>query len=201
MDAYVFPLSLAAAAALGLAGFTRNMLAIRLMIAAAALTGGITAWIAGQNLVVVLCLAAFVINAFRLAEIHNTSRRIRHIRHYGYNIADLRKYMKPMAVKANHMVFEKGDPADLLYLVDSGIIEVENGARVEKNGLLGETGLFTKSGTRSMGARALTDVQLGTLDADEVGRLCLNDPEFAYAIAQIMARRMADNQRRYEEGR
>ena len=44
-------------------------------------------------------------------------------------------------------------------------------------------------------------VQLGTLDADEVGRLCLNDPEFAYAIAQIMARRMADNQRRYEEGR
>ena len=198
MNEYALPLAIAAGMALAFAGFMRGMLAVRIGLALAGLAGGISAWMSGYNIVATLCFMALFASLVRLLEIHNTSRRIRHIRHYGYNIADLRKYMKPMQVKANHRVFEKGDPADRLYLVNSGMIEVDNGARIEKNGLLGEVGLFTKSGKRSMGARALSDVHLGTLDADEVSRLCLNDPEFAYAITQIMARRMADNLERQE---
>lgn len=194
-------LSLLAAGAFCLVGLLiRRVLPMRLLLLAAGIAAAIAAW-QSQSIVLALLAAATVLaNLFRIFEIHNTSRRIRHIRHYGYDVGDLRKYMKPVAFSAGETIFEKGDPADRLYLVDDGTVVIDNGAKVEKDGLLGEVGLFTRSATRSMGARAQSDVAMRMLDADEVSRLCLNDPEFAYALAQIMATRMSENLQKAQQG-
>ncbi len=175
---------------------TTRMVMLRIFLLVACICAAILAWRLDQNLVSTGFFAAATINLLRIFEIQNTSRRIRHIRYYGYNTADLAKYMKPVSFAKGEQIFAKGDPADRLYLVRSGTVGIENGARVEKNGLLGEVGLFTRSGERSMGATALSEVTAGTLNAEEASKLCLNDPEFAYAITQIMAQRMTENMRR-----
>ncbi|WP_075996467.1 Crp/Fnr family transcriptional regulator [Salaquimonas pukyongi] len=173
--------------------FARRALSMRLFLLGAGIAAALAAWFSQSMALAAIAGAAIAVNLFRIYEIHNTSRRIRHIRHYGYNVSDLRKYMRPASFSAGQTIFEKGDPADRLYLVDEGTVAIDNGAKVEKDGLLGEVGLFTRSASRSMGARALGDVKLRMLGAEEVSRLCLDDPEFAYALAQIMATRMSEN--------
>lgn len=180
--------------------FMQRALPMRLLLLLAGLAAASAAWFSQNLLLTALAIAAIVINLFRIFEIQNTSRRIRHIRHYGYDVADLRKYMKPVAFSAGETIFDKGEPADRLYLVDDGTVVIDNGAKIEKDGLLGEVGLFTRSATRSMGARAQTDVRMRMLDADDVSKLCLNDPEFAYALAQIMATRMSENLQKAQQG-
>ena len=203
MNLFSDPVSLAllAAAAFAFAGlFMQRALPMRLLLLLAGLAAASAAWFSQNLLLTALAIAAIVINLFRIFEIQNTSRRIRHIRHYGYDVADLRKYMKPVAFSAEETIFDKGEPADRLYLVDDGTVVIDNGAKIEKDGLLGEVGLFTRSATRSMGARAQTDVRMRMLDADDVSKLCLNDPEFAYALAQIMATRMSENLQKAQQG-
>ncbi|MCB1385269.1 MAG: cyclic nucleotide-binding domain-containing protein [Nitratireductor sp.] len=185
------------AAALALAGLAlKRALAMRLLLLAAGLAAALAAWRAGSVVLALIVLAGVAANLFRIFGMQNTSRRIRHIRHYGYDVSDLARYMKPQRFTAGETIFERGDPADRLYLVTSGTVGIENGARVEKNGLLGEVGLFSKAGKRSMGATALSDVELRTLSGEEVSKLCLNEPEFAYALSQIMAARMTENMAR-----
>ena len=203
MNLFSDPVSLAllAAAAFAFAGlFMQRALPMRLFLLLASIAAASAAWFSQNLLLTALAIAAIVINLFRIFEIQNTSRRIRHIRHYGYDVADLRKYMKPVAFSAGETIFDKGEPADRLYLVDDGTVVIDNGAKIEKDGLLGEVGLFTRSATRSMGARAQTDVRMRMLDADDVSKLCLNDPEFAYALAQIMATRMSENLQKAQQG-
>lgn len=203
MNLFSDPVSLAllAAAAFAFAGlFMQRALPMRLFLLLASIAAASAAWFSQNLLLTALAIAAIVINLFRIFEIQNTSRRIRHIRHYGYDVADLRKYMKPVAFSAEETIFDKGEPADRLYLVDDGTVVIDNGAKIEKDGLLGEVGLFTRSATRSMGARAQTDVRMRMLDADDVSKLCLNDPEFAYALAQIMATRMSENLQKAQQG-
>lgn len=178
----------------------KRMILLRLFLLVSCAIAVAIAWSQGLLIIAALFALATVVNLIRLFEIHNTSRRIRHIRHYGYDTNHLARYMKPVRFAKGTRLFEKGDPADRLYLIRSGVIGVDNGARVEADGLLGEVGLFTTAGKRSMGATAMSDVEALTLSAEEVSRLCLHEPEFSYALSNILANRMTDNMRRMEQG-
>jgi hypothetical protein len=175
----------------------RSLWHLRLALMAAAALLVIYGVAAGKTLIVIVAAAALVINSFRTLQIQNISRRIRRTRHYGYELAPLLPLMRKETLSEGDNIFTKGDMANRLYVLVSGKVRFEeHGVTIEGNPagvLFGEFGLFTKSGIRTSSARCLTPVELHSMTSEEVDRLYFQQPEFGYALAKIMATRMASN--------
>ena len=94
---------------------------------------------------------------------------------------------------ARTVIFAEGDPAENLYVILSGEIELSmHGAvlEVEKTGgIIGEMALF-ESATRSSTATALTDVTLARLDRDQISGLMLESSGFSQQIMVVLANRL-----------
>jgi CRP-like cAMP-binding protein len=108
--------------------------------------------------------------------------------------------MAEIELPAGQIIFSKCDPADRLFVPTEGVVEiVENGAKIQAGEILGEVGLFTGTGVRTMTARCMTDCKVRTMTAREVDNLYFKQPEFALALVKIMATRMTENVQKLEQ--
>jgi CRP/FNR family cyclic AMP-dependent transcriptional regulator len=183
---------------LGLA--MKNMLPLRIFTLLSTLLFLAYAFLQTNTVLIIAGLFALIVGGYRLFEVQNTSRKIRRVRHYGYEIEKLLPIMAEIELPAGQVIFTKGDPADRLFVPTEGTVEiVENGAHIKAGELLGEIGLFTGMGTRTMTARCLTECKIRTMTAYEVDNLYFTQPEFALALVKIMATRMTENVQRLEQ--
>lgn len=93
---------------------------------------------------------------------------------------------------AGQTVFRQGDPGDLMYVVQSGEVEVlYNGQRLETLGegnIFGEMSLINEE-PRSVSIVALTDVRLVPIDLKHFMFLVEETPYFAVQVMKISRRR------------
>jgi len=150
--------------------------------------------------VLVLHAIMLPLNAWRLFEIQNVSRRIRRTRHYGYELEPILPLMKWEHFKAGQAIFNKGDQANRLYILISGEVSIpEADVKIEPGTMFGEFGLFTKSGLRTSSAVCIGNVEVRSMTGEEVDRLYFQNPEFGLAMMRIVTTRMAGNIERLEE--
>jgi CRP/FNR family cyclic AMP-dependent transcriptional regulator len=94
---------------------------------------------------------------------------------------------------AASVIFPEGNPADHLYVILSGEVELSlrgNALDVEKpGGLIGEMALF-ESASRSSTATALTDVKLARLDRNQLAGLMNENTEFSLQLMSVLANRL-----------
>jgi len=94
---------------------------------------------------------------------------------------------------ADAVIYPEGTPADSLYVVLSGEVELSlrgNALEVEKTGgLIGEMALL-ESATRSATATALTDVELARLDRDQLAGFMNESTEFSLQVMTVLANRL-----------
>jgi len=94
---------------------------------------------------------------------------------------------------ADTVIYPEGAPADRLYVVLSGEVELSlrgNALEVEKTGgIIGEMALF-ESAKRSATATALTDVKLARMDRDQLTGLMNESAEFALQVMTVLANRL-----------
>src|SRR5437868_7557287 len=86
------------------------------------------------------------------------------------NVDWLLPYMRPKRFKAGDTVMERGEYAAAFYIV-SGEVEMETGEVLRDGTLLGEIGLFTPDGRRTMTIRCRTDAEAAQIDYDQVKEL------------------------------
>jgi CRP/FNR family transcriptional regulator, cyclic AMP receptor protein len=96
-------------------------------------------------------------------------------------------------VAEGDVIFEKDDPADEMYIVKSGRVEIWLGDRlletVSDGGIFGEMAIID-GGTRSATAIAVTESEIVPLDRKQVVYLIGQLPYFAINIMKIMAGRL-----------
>jgi len=94
---------------------------------------------------------------------------------------------------ADSVIYPEGAPADSLYVVLSGEVELSlrgSTLEVEKTGgLIGEMALFD-SAYRSATATALTDVKLARLDRNQLAGLMNESSEFSLQVMTVLANRL-----------
>lgn len=94
---------------------------------------------------------------------------------------------------AQTVIFAEGDPAEYLYVILSGEIELSmHGAvlEVEKTGgIIGEMALF-ESTTMSSTATTLTGVTLARLDRDQLNGMMLESSGFSQHVMVVLANRL-----------
>jgi predicted acylesterase/phospholipase RssA len=113
-------------------------------------------------------------------------------------IAQLRAGGREMRVSARDWLFRAGEPADRLFVVLSGRLQVlapEDGRLLREVGsgaVLGELALLTES-ARSASARAVRDSRLLEIDAERFIWLVEEDGGFALSVARELARQLQES--------
>jgi len=101
------------------------------------------------------------------------------------------------------LVFEEGDPGEVLYVIQSGAIELTRTgpagrvrlATLGAGEFLGEMSVVIGSG-RSARAVATTETHTLVLDGETLEAMCMDRPEIAIRIIRRLAARLIDSERR-----
>ena len=97
------------------------------------------------------------------------------------------------AYRAGEVIFEAGDPADCMYVVAEGEVEISiAGQSVEvlrREMIFGEMALISKE-PRSGKARARTDCRVVEIQEERFFRLVHQTPYFALEVMRVLAQRL-----------
>jgi CRP/FNR family cyclic AMP-dependent transcriptional regulator len=110
------------------------------------------------------------------------------------NVDWLLPYTYPKHFKAGNILMERGEYATAAFYIASGEVEiVETSETFGKGALLGEIGLFTRDGRRTMTVRCKTDVQVATIDYDQFKQLYFQNPQFGFSLLHLIVARLQNN--------
>ena len=85
-------------------------------------------------------------------------------------------------------------PPTAAFFVVAGEVEIpELRQKFGKGSLLGEIGLFTPDGRRTMTVRCVTEVHAAVLDYDRFKELYFQNPQFGFRLLQLIVARMQQN--------
>jgi hypothetical protein len=100
----------------------------------------------------------------------------------------LAPYLSLETHQAGETLFQRGEAADRLYLIQRGTVAIPESEVVLSPGdVFGEVGLFAPQGRRTASAVCETDCGLLTLDGPKLVELCYQDAQLAISLARLLA--------------
>jgi hypothetical protein len=112
----------------------------------------------------------------------------------------LKPYMKPRKLQPGQVLFSKGDPADqLYYLVDGAIELVELGLSLPTGRLFGEIAFFAPDRRRSATARCVSACTVLTISESTFTQLYYQNPAFGFEVVRLIAGRLSGDVQRLEQ--
>jgi len=189
------------AAGLVLATFVmRTMLPLRILGIASNVAFMTYGWL--QDLPPVLILHAILlpVNVYRLVEMHRLVGVMQNAAAAAADLSWMTPFMRPASFRAGDTIFRKGDPADAMYVLETGRIRLkEFDVELGPGDVLGEIGVFAPQGERTATATCVDNCRLRRITRDMVRRLVLQNPQFAYYLIGVVTERLVDNLRKAEE--
>ena len=111
----------------------------------------------------------------------------------------LRPYMRSRRYKAGQTLFSSGDPADRLYFLVSGTVELpEVGRTLQAGQMFGEIAFFAPGRKRSSSAQCTSDCTLLSIDEDTFKQLVYQNPDFGLEVVRLIAGRLSDDIQRLQ---
>ncbi|OAI44485.1 hypothetical protein AYO38_02150 [bacterium SCGC AG-212-C10] len=107
--------------------------------------------------------------------------------------------------KPRQVLFSAGDPVERVYLVLKGQVKIyqvaENGKEiildvVGRGGVVGDMAIV-EDGERTASAAAIDDAVAASISWEDFSHVMQNSPQLAFAMAELMARRLAGMQRTF----
>jgi hypothetical protein len=139
------------------------------------------------------------INFVRAIEMVRLTRRVRVTAKVDIGVW-LKPYMMRTRRKAGDVLFRQGDPADHLYYLDVGRIEiVEIGVFIEPGNMFGEIAFFAPDKKRTNTARCVGACTVLTIDESTVNQLYYQNPAFGFQLMALVAGRLTADVRRLQE--
>jgi len=188
----------AAAAASLYAAHSKTIIPLR--IAAIIANGLVIVYALGRGTYPSLLLNAILLplNAIRLRSMIHLIRDVDAAARSDLSVNWLLDYMRPVHFKAGEVFIRKDDIAKEAYYIIAGEVEiVEIGKTVASGTLLGEMGLFTEDGKRTMSVRCRTDVQAATITYDRFKELYFQNPQFGFYLLRLIVTRMHSNELKF----
>ena len=131
------------------------------------------------------------LNGWRLRSMLHLVRDIDIATKSDMNVDWLLPYTRPANFKAGDIIMQRGDYATAAFYIVSGEIEmVEVNTTWGKGTLVGEIGLFTPDGKRTMTIRCKTDVRAAKIDYDRFKELYFQNPQFGFRLLHLIVARM-----------
>ena len=138
------------------------------------------------------------VNLYRAIEVTKLTRRV-HRAEAGAGHAGLwlKPYMKAKKLKAGQILFSKGDPAEHLFLLVEGQLElVELSKMLEPGRIFGEIALFSPDRIRTTTVRCVTPCTVLRIHDSTVRQLYYQDHAFGFHLIDLLASRLSGDVRR-----
>jgi CRP-like cAMP-binding protein len=111
----------------------------------------------------------------------------------------MRPYMRSRSYGAGRVIFESGQPADRLYFLASGEVELpEVGRRLQPGQMFGEIAFFAPDRRRSSSARCLQPSTVLSIDEATFRQLVYQNPDFGLEIVRLIAGRLSQDVQRLQ---
>src|SRR5690242_8281035 len=103
-------------------------------------------------------------------------------------IRSLVPYMQTEQHGAGDILFERGDPADRLYIIQHGRVRFTEIGKVMSDGaVFGEVGLFSPQSVRTLSAACDSDCRLHTITRQKVLELYYQNPRFGFFLMRLVS--------------
>jgi len=137
--------------------------------------------------ILVLHMALLPLNLVRLRQLNELLRAVRHASE-DETIRSLVPYMQTETHAAGDLLFQKGDAADRLYVIEHGRVRfTEIGQLMSDGEVFGEVGLFAPQNVRTLSARCDSDCRLHTITRQKVLELYYENPRFGFFLIRLVA--------------
>jgi CRP/FNR family transcriptional regulator, cyclic AMP receptor protein len=181
----------AAAAASLYAAYAKTIIPLRIAAIAANFLAIIYSLSHGTYPTFVLNAVLLPLNGWRLFAMLRLIRGIDRAIKSDMNVDWLLPYTRPKHFKAGDVIMKRGEYATGAFYIVAGEVAVEEiGRGYGPGALLGEIGLFTPDGARTMTVRCRTDVQTAKIDYDRFKELYFENPEFGFRLLHLIVARM-----------
>lgn len=154
-----------------------------------------------QWLTLLVASVLLPINVYRARQMMRLTRRVKAAEAGGdLSVLLLRPYMKSRRLKAGELLFRKGDPADHLYCLADGRIDLEEiGVPLEPGRIFGEIAFFAPDRRRTLSARCVDDATVLLIDESTLKQLYHQNPGFGFHLISLVAARLSQDVRRVEQ--
>jgi hypothetical protein len=137
--------------------------------------------------ILVLHAALLPLNIIRLRQMQHLLGRIRE--GPGDAVEVLLPYMKKETHAKGETLFQRGDAAEKIYLIDKGVVAIpEVAKRLAAGTVFGEVGIFSADAKRSASAVCAEACDIYSIHRDKVLELFYQNPKFGLFIIRLVSR-------------
>jgi CRP/FNR family transcriptional regulator, cyclic AMP receptor protein len=176
-------------------GFAKTIVPLRWLAVGGNLGFIVYGWAHPAPMVLLLHLALLPINLWRVLEMRRLVTSVRRARSgEGLPQVWLQPYMKRKRLRAGRVLFKKGDPAERLYVLAEGTLEIVESQRMVQPGeLIGEISFFSRDGRRTatvVSPVAGPGATLLSMDEPTFRQLFHQNPAFGYEVVRLVTERL-----------
>ena len=155
---------------------------------------------AGVYPVLVLHAILLPLNAYRLRQMIQLVRSIKHAHLGDLQTEWLKPFMARRRHKAGNTLFARGDVADEMYIPLSGRFRLrESGMEVPFGQMVGELGLLAPKNLRTQTLECAADGDVLAISYDDLRQLFFQNPEFGFYFLRLTTSRLIDNLARFQK--
>lgn len=178
--------------------YMKTMLPLRSFAIASNVAFVVYAYFGHLYPVLILHLFLLPLNIIRYQQVRKLLRDVRAAAKGDLSLEWLIPYMSETSYKKGSQIFAKGEPADKMLYVHSGMIRITDidgpvpTRMFGRGSVLGEVGLFTPDRKRTATAIAEEDTRVYSADEDKIVELYYQNPEFAFHLVKLITRRLIE---------
>ena len=172
----------------------RNMQSLRQVAIGANLVFIAYGFLESQWPTIVLSSLLLPVNTWRLIQLKRLVREIDNAKADTPIAEWLLPHMTARNFSAGHLLFNKGDPADVLYFIHTGQVRlIEIDLLLGHGQLFGDMGIFSSARQRTLGVVCQTDCKLYTMTRDDVYKLYYQQPKLGFLLINLIVNRVTDS--------
>ncbi|MCI5130530.1 MAG: cyclic nucleotide-binding domain-containing protein [Candidatus Electrothrix sp. EH2] len=182
--------------------YMKNMIPLRIIGMASNATFIIYAVNAEVWPLFVLHTVLLPMNFFRLIQMRKLIEQVRSASEDDMSFEFMIPHMRKETFKKGDIVFHRGDIADKIYLLRSGILTLDELDVVIKPGeIFGEMGVFASEPVRLATLRCGSEVELLSMTDKQIKQLYYQNPQFGFYLIQLLLKRFSQNEGQTEANR
>lgn len=150
--------------------------------------------------ILVLHLLLLPLNVLRLREMQVLTRNVKRAAGSDLKIDWMKPYMTVRRVEGGTVLFRRGDVANEMYVVQSGVFRLEAlGIEFREGDVVGELGILNPAATRMDSLTCVVSGELLALSYDDWRVLYFQNPEFGFYFLRLASARLFSNIDRLEQ--
>ncbi|MCI5223983.1 MAG: cyclic nucleotide-binding domain-containing protein, partial [Candidatus Electrothrix sp. AR4] len=144
---------------------------------------------------VVLHTALLPMNLFRLIQMLKLIKKVRSASDEDMSFEFMIPHMYKEKLDKNDIVFRRGDKAEKIYILKSGVLSADElDIRIKPGEIFGEMGVFASEPIRSATMRCETEVELLSMTDKQIKQLYYQNPKFGFYLIQLLLKRFSQNE-------